>query len=235
MSALITTQHEATQHVARTEVTAESEEVSVVPLTGDPTADEASILAEMTAIHDSFSGGVSAEEEDSLGYLAPGALQSLPLARPAPSASVLAADCRTGSVGQLRRRDTRWRSPGTQAVAYASIYYKRVSCARWKITLVDMTLIRPPDRDRVWFRNFYYNRAWLGDHYGDREAGKQCWRLQEDVWTEFRPGWTIQAGGSAQIEVIDANPNAPGTVPSCWMGAGTSFNSYKIFLPGGRS
>ena len=98
-----------------------------------------------------------------------------------------------------------------------------------------MTLIEPPNHDRVWFRNFYYNLAWLGNGYGDREAGKQCLRLEEDEWTEFRPGWEIQAGGSAQIEAIDANPNAPGVVPSCWTGAGTSFLSFEIFLPGGRS
>lgn len=98
-----------------------------------------------------------------------------------------------------------------------------------------MTLIEPPNHDRVWFRNFYYNLAWLGNGYGDREAGKQCLRLEEDKWTEFRPGWEIRAGGSAVIEAIDANPNAPGVVPSCFVGAGTSFVSFQIFLPGGRS
>lgn len=134
VSALITTQAEASHHVARTEVTAESEETSVVPLTGDPAVDEAAIMAEVASIHASFAGGVSVEEEASLGFMAPGALQNLPIALKAPSASVPAAKCKTGSVGQLRMRQTRWRSPGTQAVAYAAIYYKRISCARWKIT-----------------------------------------------------------------------------------------------------
>lgn len=238
VAAFVMTQEEASQEVARTEITAESAElteVSVIPLTGDAGSDEAAIRTEIEAIHAMFSPAVSTEDDDSLGFMAPRALEDFALNRSTPGASVLAAQCRNGNTNQERRRDTRFRSPGTQAVVLARIYYKRVSCAHWRITDVKMTLVRPPDQHWVWFRNFYYNRAWFGDRYGDREAGKQCSLLYEDQWTNFRPGWVIQAGGSAQFEAVDSNPWTPGVIPSCWSGAGTSFVSFKIFLPGGRS
>lgn len=100
-----------------------------------------------------------------------------------------------------------------------------------------MTLTRPPSHDRVWFRNFYYNRALIqvgpAYIYGDRQAGKQCKVLSDSSWLNFRPGWEIQATGSYKVEGIDANPHTPATEDSCWIGTGTSFVSYWIFLPGG--
>jgi hypothetical protein len=233
VSARITTQEGALQEVTRAELTAESEEVTVVPLTGNAAMDEETVLAEMTAIHERFASGVAAEGEDPLGFMSPDALEALPLDRKLPGTTVLAAKCKSGSVSQWRRRDTRFRSLGTQAVVVAHVHYKRISCARWRITDVKMTLIQPPNHDRVWFRNFHYTKAWLGDRYGLGEAGKQCWELRLNEWSVFQPGWTMKAGGSAKIEGIDANPNTPGTVPSCWSGAGASFVSFWTFLPGG--
>lgn len=242
--ATIMTQEEANREVARIEArsaTDGSEESSVIPLSGNAVADEAAIDAEMEAIHQMLEGGSVAALDPAdvaaqgqfLGFMAPEALENLPLGPQEPDTSILAAKCKDGKVGQQRRRDVRAGSPGASTTLLSEVTYKRISCARWKITSVKMTLTAPPSHHWVWFRNFYYTKAWNGSGYGKKEAGKQCRQVNYNQDTNFQPQWEIQAGGNVRVEGVDANPNLPGYGGSCWMGAGTSFVSHWIFLPGG--
>jgi hypothetical protein len=151
VTAYIVTQSEASGEVARATDAPSTESVSLVSLTGDPDADEVAILDTMNSVHEILDPEVVAEE-DPLGYMSPETLKTLPLVDEAPAASVLAANCRTGNVGQQRRADVKFKSYNVGAVVQAYVYYKRISCARWKITDVKMTLIQPPTRDRGYVR-----------------------------------------------------------------------------------
>ena len=161
VTAYITTEEEALQEgaalqgVARNAAEAEAVEVRFVQLTGNDTDDQVAVEAEIDAIHELFAPDVPDEEEAlasdlTFAFMAPGALASSPvladspMPRLSPAAAVLAADCRTGRVGQERRADFSWQQKrigghGVRMKAY--LFYKRISCRRWRITDVQVTQI----------------------------------------------------------------------------------------------
>lgn len=130
--AVITPQSEMVAAVSRAEVAAESAEASdvrVVPVPDDPEAIAATFLEQANAIHESFAGGATTEEVGAVGFMESDALEGSARTRDEPQASILAADCRTGAVGQQRRRDTRFSSKGARTTVIVHVTYKRISCA----------------------------------------------------------------------------------------------------------
>jgi hypothetical protein len=70
----IMAQEEVDSQVVQAESSAATESVRTIPLTGNEAEDEAAINAEVIAIHQSLDPGVTAANEDLLGFMAPDAL-----------------------------------------------------------------------------------------------------------------------------------------------------------------
>lgn len=155
-----TTRGEASDEIARSG--GSSKTAQTVPITGNDSADEAAVQAEMESIHEQF----DPNEPD--GTLA------------------LQASCNNGQdVGTWRRADFKIRAHGVRTRVEGNVYYRRISCAKWRISSVEMTPSRQP-RNNLWFRNFFYRSAIY-----DMQAGKQCWLMPDNETTVFNPNWVI--------------------------------------------
>jgi hypothetical protein len=161
---------------------------------------------------------------------------------PAFKAAAATSDCTSGRVGQERRADFRWwqrRIGGHGVRIHAYLFYKRISCRQWRITDVQVQQIDDYQLS-IWLHDIEYTKAWYPGSriYANRVSDPfPCIKLHQDSWINYRPSWEIQAGGYAQIESVDTNPNSPPPhwFWSCDQGEGTSATSVETLLPGGVS
>lgn len=240
----ITAQTEANAQVARVSRTSASAAVNVVSLTGDSATDEAAIVAQMATIHAAHSGNSpplkhkhkhDKKQTHRSSFMSPEALETLVLEQNKPAISLAPKkqkqNCKSGpEIGTRRDASGTIKADGAGARVKFTILYKRSSCVRWRVTDVQMDTVQAkPLTNVLWFRNFYYNAG--GEYW---EAGKQCWEIKDNKVVNFRPGWDVVPNGGAQIELVDQHPHPlfGGVDRSCWGGAGTSYVSLWVALPG---
>lgn len=210
-------------------------EVRVVVLSGDASADDEAIQGEISNLHETAAAESGSLPVDQAQFMAPEVLDAFLPTQPELGAAALAADCRQGRVGQERRADFAWNQKRIGVTVKAYLYYKRVSCANWKIRRIESRLLANNYPLRIWLRDVEYTKIWSAaqSRYVQDSYWLDCPEVFEGRWTTVSPSILIQANGNAQIESIDTNPHTPSRDASCKWGAGTSATSVWTYLPGG--
>lgn len=220
-----------------------ADEVRIIQLSGDQAADEAAIQAEIVSIHESVAPDSFPEEEESafsfnttLGFMGAEAVHEAFPTRSAPPVAPLTAQCRQGRINQERRADFAWNQTKARVTVKAYLYYKRVSCSKWKLMRIESKLLPNTYSRRIWLRHIELTKYWYPNVSGFERyiVDLGCKELSENRWETVSPSNVLFQGNSnAQIESIDTNPNSPSTWWSCEQGAGTSATSLWTYLPGG--
>lgn len=215
-------------------------QVRTIQLSGDGSADSSAIEQATNDLHGdaAAASGISPEDLDvpeAPAFMAPGALGEFVPANSDPSALPAAAGCSDGRVNQEKRAGITWNHDRIGVTLRSNVWYKRVSCANWKITEIETKLLATNYPRRIWMKDFEYSKAWSASQsrYVHTVFDLGCTRVYEGQWTTIRPGQLIQGGGEFQLESIDTNPRAPSTQVSCWWEEGTSAVSDWTYLPGG--